>query len=110
MSYDLYAVQAPASATDNEIAELAIAAAEAELPSDEPDSATTQRKRRLAAALRDVNPALAPFDFDFPAIAKSDGISESDARRLYRHIELNGPEDGNGIQIVLFDTWVSLAI
>jgi hypothetical protein len=68
------------------------------------------RKQAIAAALTKTNPALKAFEFGFNEIAKSEGITVEKAKERFRHIELNGPEDGNGIQITLFDDTASLTV
>ena len=75
-----------------------------------PNLAKEQQKERLAALLRETNPVLEPFEFGFAAIAESQGISEEEARIRWRHIELNGPDDGNGIQITLYDDTADITV
>jgi hypothetical protein len=75
-----------------------------------PDPAKEREKQRLAAALREANPALEPFQFGFAEIAQAQGISIDEAQLRWRHIELNGPDDGNGIQITISDDLVSITI
>ena len=109
MSYDLYLVRsgmdAPAAAR------LVLGDADANDPNPGPvNSAAEQRKSHLVAALRKVNPALEPFIFDYAEIARLQTTSEDEARRRWRHIELNGPEDGNGIQITLHDEAVAVTV
>ncbi len=65
------------------------------------DPAKEEVKRRLAAALQQRHRSLKTFEFDYSRIAQSEGISESEARRLYRHLELNDPQ--LSIRILLFD-------
>jgi hypothetical protein len=64
----------------------------------------------LAASLVQRNPKLEPFPFGYPTIAAKYGITEAEARIRYRHIELNGPDDGNGIQITLYDDTADINI
>src|SRR5262249_36294380 len=68
------------------------------------------RKKSIATALINANPALEPFPLGFEEIAKSRGISVAEAKEKFRYLELNGPEDGNGIQITLFDDCASLTV
>ena len=68
------------------------------------------RKARLAEALMQLSPQLAAFEFGYSSIAAQQHITEAEARTRYRHIELNGPEDGNGIQISLSDDTVDITI
>jgi hypothetical protein len=110
LSYDLYLVQAPPTASAEAIGQLALSAAEAGLPTVPLDSESVSNRDRVVAALRASNPNLEPFAFDFADIAKSQGITESEARMRFHHVELNGAEDGNGIQITVFGTGVSVAV
>jgi hypothetical protein len=66
-----------------------------------------EEKRRLARALLRFNPALAIARFDYASLSVSQKIDEAEARRRYRHIELNS-EDYSGIQITLFDDTAEL--
>ena len=61
-----------------------------------------EEKQRLAAALVRFNPALRVAQFDYAALAASETVDEQEARRRYRHIELNS-DDYSGIQITLWD-------
>lgn len=67
-------------------------------------------KQELVRALREVNPALEPFAFDHAEIARMQSTSIDDARRMWRHVELNGPDGGNGIQITLHDDHANLTV
>ena len=75
-----------------------------------PDPAKESLKHRVASALMGENPLLEPIGFGYEEIAKFEGISVKDAKLKYRHIELNGPEDGNGIQIQLYDDEAYLSV
>ena len=44
------------------------------------------------------DPALEVFKFGFEEIAKFENISVEEAKVRFRHIELNGPEDGPGFR------------
>jgi hypothetical protein len=68
------------------------------------------RKRTIADALLKANSDLTVFQFGFEEIAKSQSISVDEVKLRFRHIELNGPDDGPGIQIVLFDDGASLTV
>ena len=68
------------------------------------------RKQSVAAALVKANPSLKVFGFAFEKLAKSEGISVESAQACYRHIELNGPENGNGIQITIFDDTATITV
>jgi hypothetical protein len=43
---------------------------------------------------------------DFAAIAEDEGITADEARRKYRHIEVNGAESPAEAQFVFFDRYV----
>jgi hypothetical protein len=110
MSYDLH-LFLPVSGMD--LLECAVASQEEanEEAVDGPlDPAAEERKRRVLAALGSALPHFEPFPFDHSEIAKLDGISEEVARRRFRHVELNGPEDGGGIQITVFDRHASITV
>src|SRR5690349_11678917 len=68
-------------------------------------------KRRLADALTSRNQRLEVFEFDFEQIAESEGITASEAKLRFRHLELNSPEDcRSGIQIRLSDDEASVTV
>jgi len=66
-----------------------------------------EEKGRLAAGLVRFNPALQVASFDYSRLAEAQEIDEREARRRYRHIELNS-DDYSGIQITLFDEQAEL--
>ena len=68
------------------------------------------RKQSIAAALINRNPALTVFQFRFAELAASYGISIDEAKIRFRHLELNGPDVGNGIQITLLDDGARLTV
>ena len=74
-----------------------------ELGIPDPEPAKEERKKRVTDRLIAKSTKLAPFSVDFEEIAKSKKITVEEAKKKYRDIELNGPEDGNGIQITLSD-------
>jgi hypothetical protein len=110
MSYDLHLFRAePGSDL------LAAAKASMERQDEDIDTAgrgsdAEVRKQALVAALQAVNPALEPFVFDHAEIARLQNVTEAEARRRWRHVELNGPADGNGIQLTLDDDSVSITV
>src|SRR5438445_2635711 len=80
-------------------------------PTTPPDPQKEALKRRVADALIARNAQLRVFQFDYDAVAKSQKISVEEARLKFRHLELNGPEEGcNGIQITLFDDEASVTV
>lgn len=108
MSYDLYLVRAPEGATDDDVAAIALAAAEADVPTGPPDPAVEARRRALADALCAADPTLTASAPDHAAIAEIEGITVEEARRRYRQLEVYGPPDGHGILVTLHDDWVSI--
>ena len=110
MSYDLHLFRNVAGGDP-----VAAATASLELDSDDLnpgpiDTAAEVRKKALVSALQAANPKLAPFRFDYAQIAQLQGLDNAEARRRWRHIELNGPEDGNGIQLTLNDDTASITV
>jgi len=81
-----------------------------DFPDSPPDKQKEAQKRQVAEALIAHNPNLEVFQFGYDEIAELEKISPSEARLKYRHLELNGPEDGNGIQITLFDDEASVTV
>lgn len=74
------------------------------------DPEAEARKQQWMDAIVKLNPHLEPFVFNHEAIATSLGITVDEARQRWRHIELNGPDDGNGIQIILRDTHATISV
>jgi hypothetical protein len=109
MSYDLYLIKADIDAVT--VVEALLRDSEGDDPNPgELDPSAEARKQHLVQALQASNPALKPFEFDHSEIARIEGISEAEARRSWRHVELNGPEDGNGIQITLHDETATVTV
>lgn len=104
MSYDIYFVLAEHCADPASFLE--------QLEEGNPCStpASDSRKQAVVDALRRMDPSLDPFSFDYDEIAKSLGISVEDARRAYSHVELNGPGDGNGVQITVHGSHVGVTV
>ena len=75
-----------------------------------PDVQKERRKQYLASKLIEKNANLEVFQFGYQEIASLESITEEEARIKYRHLELNGREDGNGIQITLFDDSVTITV
>lgn len=112
MSYDLYCFE-PVDGEDP------LATAERKFLADEEadegecvalDQALVARQERIAQVLEREHPELTRFVFDYEAIAKSRGISVEAARSECRHIELNTPEEGSGIQITVWEDSVSVSV
>ena len=60
------------------------------------------RNRAVAAALVKLNPALQVIEADPKYLAELHGVRREESEGYFRDIEINTPEDGNGIQISLF--------
>ena len=56
-----------------------------------------------------MDPALQISEFDYEALAVSEGITVEAARARYRHLELTA-EDGTGIQLTLFDDTAAIQV
>ena len=81
------------------------------LPTTPADPKKEALKRQVADALIAHNSQLEVFQFHYEEIAKFRNISIDEAHLKYRHLEINGPaEDGNGIQITLFDDEASVTV
>jgi hypothetical protein len=104
VSYDLYFLRAEDSADPAAFLEQL----EARQPAVAAES--DARKHLVVEALRRMDPALEPFAFDYHEIAGALGISVDDARRAYSHVELNGPGDGNGVQITVHGDHVTVTV
>jgi hypothetical protein len=109
MSYDIYFFKPRDAESVDEAYERVVD--EAEEGGDGAAGPETEvLKERLAKALVDAGTGLERFVFDYAEVAKSLKTTEEDARRQFRHIELNGPEDGNGIQIMIEDDFATLTV
>ena len=94
---------------------LVTAKVEQDLESDDinpgpPIPAKEARKQALVKSLKKVNAALQKFAFGLNEIAKLYSITVEEAKARFRHIELNGPENGNGIQITLLDDGATVTV
>lgn len=108
MSYDLHLFQVPPGRTARDVYESGELGDKHRTKVADPEKEA--RKRRIMDALLQHDPRLVPFEFDHTQIAKTDGIAVEEARRRYRHIELNDDETNSPIQITLFDDEVSVTI
>jgi hypothetical protein len=110
MSYDFHLFKPVEGAETLETARVTLETETEELNPGLPDARKEQQKRQNAALLQMVNHTLEIFSFDYAEIARASGSSETDARTRFRHLELNGPKDGNGIQITLADDTASITV
>ena len=110
MSYDLYLLRPEAGVDPLDTVEKLFSEESEEINPGLPQPEKEKRKRDLADALIKLNPEREVFPFGFKEIAEMEGISKEEARIKYRHLELNGAEDGNGIQITLYDDSASITV
>ena len=110
MSYDFHLLRIAPGEDADEVFGRMIEAAEGQGNTRPLDPEKEARKRRIADALIAADPQLEPFRLRHDQIATHLGISEEEARLRYRHIELNGPENGPGIQITLEDDSATVTI
>jgi hypothetical protein len=111
MSYSLILVRVPPGASDEEI-ERAAADAEAseEHNRQPPDPEFQRRKRAIVDALLEDFPELEGVELDYAAIARSDDITEEEARRRYNWLAVTAPAEGSGIQIAVYDTFATMEL
>ena len=102
MSYELYLLRVPPGQQARAVLDRHFQSQEAELNPGPSDPAKETEKRRLATALMQFDPGLSIAAFDFANMAALEGIDENEARRRYRHLELNS-DDYSGIQITVWD-------
>jgi len=110
MSYDLHLLSSRPGGDALRVARALVTQEQEVINPGLPVPAKEAQNRRLANALVEANPRLEVFEFDYAAIAAQRGVTEEDARARYRHLELNGPEDGNGIQITLYDDTIDITV
>jgi hypothetical protein len=109
MSYDLYLFPRRAGLDDQEL----IDAWEQEVEEREElnpgalDAVLEERKAALAARLQEALPAFRRQVADYDEVARVLGVSVREARRQYRHIDL---EDDLGVSVALYDTEVAINI
>ncbi|KAF0245815.1 MAG: hypothetical protein FD180_1289 [Planctomycetota bacterium] len=108
MSYDLHLFR-PQPGKD--LTEAALASLEDDSENASPgakDPEGEKRKKAMSEALRKANPGLSEFKDEEEADALGEAAEE--ARRQWQPIELNGPDDGNGIQITLYDDTAAVTV
>ena len=103
MSYDLYLFKPKEGVDPLETVDELFSEESDEINPGLPNAEKESRKCSIADALINLNPQLEIFPFGFRELAEMEGISEDEAKIKFRHLELNGADDGNGIQITLYD-------
>ncbi|HKE18804.1 MAG TPA: hypothetical protein VKB80_28205 [Kofleriaceae bacterium] len=112
MSYDFTLVKPQAGQTALEAVEQ-LSREDAGVPLETPPAMSADDRalqKRAVAALRAHNPAFESFRFDLPLIASELGINLEQAALRFQHVELNGPQGGNGIQVIVAGATVSITV
>jgi len=110
MSYDFYLVPRESAKDPLEAVRAIMEDRDADATPGPAGPFKEARKRRVAETLQTADPSIRSFPFDHAEIAKVTGQSIEQAKRNFRHIELNGPDGSSGIQITLFDDYATLTI
>ena len=112
MSYTLLLFRVPPGTSEDDVEKIAFSITEAErLRADGPlDPETERRKRALVDALLADCPELKGGEPDYADLARAENISEEHARHRFHWWIVSGPEEGAGIEITLYDDYVSIDI
>jgi hypothetical protein len=110
MSYDFHLVPGPSSQNPLSDVHAFLERDEEEINPGPPIAEKEEKKRGLCQLLMDCNPNLKPFEFGYSEIAAKYNWTEEEARVRFRHVELNGPDDSNGIQITLYDDAADITV
>jgi hypothetical protein len=110
MSYDLYLFRPVRGEAPEETVERLFFSDSEEINPGSPDPEKEERKKKIARSLIELNQGLRGFQFEYQEIAKMENITKEEAEVRYRHLELNGPDDGKGIQITLFDDQATITV
>ena len=110
MSYTLMLVRASPGASDEEVEKIALAVSEAESvrPPGPPDADAERQNRALVEALLEECPELEGGEIDYAALARDSNISEEEARQRYHWWRVTSPEEGAGIEITLYDSYIDI--
>jgi len=106
MSYDIYCYRSTLGYPDVDEASDII---DNEYDWDE-NEARPATKLAIVKALTTFNPKLEAFDFDYGAIAELTQQTIEEAKEKFDHIELNPPEGGLAIQLIVYDNYVFITI
>nr|WP_319395939.1 hypothetical protein [uncultured Desulfobacter sp.] len=110
MSYDIY-LYAPIPGKDHtDTIDYYLNGEEEDINPGPPDEASEAKKKRIANSLISFNNDFEIFCFGFDEIAKIENISIEDAKIKYRHLEINESDDGNGIQITVYDNSATVTV
>ncbi len=106
MSYDLYCFSVKSDPPHLGEARAFLDSQEA---GEAPETDTARAlKRRIADALLACNPRLQEFKIDYATIARTQKISEEEARVKFTHIELDPPEGDAAVQIIMYNDHVAI--
>ena len=98
MSYDIYCYKSKSIKPNIEEARAIIENEEKSFNISQEQEAIMEK---IAESLIEYNPRLKRFKLDYDEIVKTRKISMDEAKRLFNYIELNPPDDDNGIQITV---------
>ena len=110
MSFTLLLLRVPPGASDEDVGKIAIAMEETErlrVPGPR-DPEKSRRKRALVDALLTNCPELSGGEPGYAELARAENISEEQARQQFDWWTVTGPEEGAGIEITLYDDYVSI--
>ena len=112
MSYSLILLHVPPGTPNEAIEKIAESLNQAEIdrPPRAQDPEAQRRKRALTDALLAAYPELVGGEPDYARLAAALRIPEDEARRAHHDWEIDGPHDGAGIQITLYDTWIHISM
>src|SRR6516164_6747148 len=106
MSYDIYCYRSALGYPDADEA-IHITGQENEEMIDNDQFVTIEK---IASAIIAFNPQLTRFQFDHQQIAALQGIPIEEAKNMFRHIELNTPEDALATQIQIMGLCVVITV
>lgn len=74
------------------------------------DASAEIAKQKLVTALNALDATLGVFPFKHEELARFAEVTVEEAQRRWRHLELNAPNEGTGIQVTLYDTWATISV
>ena len=107
MSYTLLLLRVPPGISEADVERIANRTTQGD-HTRTPDLEKEQRKRALVDALLAECPELTGGEPDYAAIARAEKISEAEAHRRFGWWTVGGPDEGSGIEITLYDDYVSI--
>jgi hypothetical protein len=110
MSYTLLLLRVPPGSTEDDVERIAnatIAAEDTRAPAP-PHPENERRKRRLVDALLAECSELKGGEPDYAELARAEDVSEQQARERFHWWTVTAPEEGAGIEITLYDDYVSI--